>query len=121
MGKKQTAATQAAKAAKKAKAVQKVERKETKKAFKSKGGPNTNDKGKVNVKKKKKADDSDTDGEDLEGILEKVSCPECTFVCKNLPIHCTPTYARCERNGKLHILSQKNSLKVHRADERMPP
>lgn len=86
MGKKQTAATQAAKAAKKAKAVQKVERKETKKAFKSKGGPNTNEKGKVNVKKKKKADDSDTDGEDLEGILEKVGRPECTFVCKNLLI-----------------------------------
>lgn len=65
---KKTAA--AAKAAKKVKAAQKVEKKETKKVLKTKGAaPNNGTKGKS---KAKKANDSDTDDDDLEGILEKV-------------------------------------------------
>jgi len=68
MAPKQSAAP--AKAAKKLKAAQKVEKKETKKVLKAKGtAPNNATKGKP---KAKKANDSDTDDDDLEGILEKM-------------------------------------------------
>ena len=64
MGKKQASSSSAAaKAAKKAKALKKTERKETKTALKSK--PTTT------KSSKKPANDSDTDDDDLEGILEK--------------------------------------------------
>jgi hypothetical protein len=80
MGKKQPTTSQAAaKAAKKAKVAQKVERKETKKVLKTKksqpSGPNKQS----SKPKKKQVDDSDTDGDNLEGILENVSDMFCSL------------------------------------------
>lgn len=97
--KKSTSA--AGKAAKKAKVVQKVERKEKKKVNKSKN----------------KYDSEDEDDQDLEAILEKV----CDWLARIVWVESLPNtkiFSRCERSGKMHILSLKNLLRVHPVEER---
>ena len=121
MGKKPNASQASAKAAKKSKVAQKVERKEIKKASKTKSFEGQSvcgiNKGKGKSSKKKRAGDSDTDGEDLEGILERVGYHRGHLSFCDIYVGC---YTSCKKNGRRHIQLLKNLSKVHQADEQMP-
>ncbi len=129
MGKKPNVSQASAKAAKKSKAAQKVERKEIKKVSKTKSSEGKSaasacgiNKGKGKSSKKKRVDDSDTDGEDLEGILERVSYRygHLSFCDIQVYVGCILHTSSCKKNGRRHIQLLKNLSKVHQVDEQMP-
>ena len=110
MAKKATSA--AAKAQKKAKVAQKVEKKEKKKAVKTKSSSTTLPKSTSKLSKAKSRADSDTEDDDLEGILDK----EWYFTRCTVIVLTGIVISRFGESGKNHILWLKSSSKVHQAD-----